>query len=149
MSSRPIYRWKLFWLGLLAMASLGYGWWNSMRTLRCVRGPCVAAIQAGGGVSLAFDSNSKMGWSMMKMDEPYHLQMDEAGSAGGTPQSGISFLAEKTMPPAERPVMVANGGVVTIFLPYWLILLVFFFPWAGLLAWRMGRQRGWMEAVEG
>lgn len=44
-------------------------------------------------------------------------------------------------------MMVADGGVVTTFLPYWLILLAFLGPWVWLLAWRVSRRDALAEIM--
>jgi hypothetical protein len=37
--------------------------------------------------------------------------------------------------------MVVDGAVLSIFLPYWLLVLAFLLPWSAFLAWRWRRMR--------
>ena len=83
--TRPLYRWKSFWLGVLVLVFLGWACWDSFRHesqvwVGCF-GKCVWLIRSGGATFYEFE------WSLPAFDigatrEPVALNWGETSAMG-------------------------------------------------------------------
>lgn len=124
MRARSIYRWKSFWLGILALGFLGWAWVRSMEREDHIawgrsRGECISLEQAAGSIFLYRGYN------------PYS-------------ELGFTYLPTAILCGESRrnPVGLMNSPVGwRVEVDHWLLMLLFLIPWAAFLAWRWRRQR--------
>jgi len=129
MSRRPLYRWKSFWLGVIA---LGFLAWAALRSMTWYDGlswqhsdaktlGAIYSSQISGGVRISWDNYDAFGEDGMShwSEESGFLPFDDYGSR--------LFPAGLVM--EERSVQIAH----------WVLILLFLIPWAAFLAWRWRR----------
>jgi hypothetical protein len=125
MLSRPVHRWKSFWLGVLVLAFFGWAWVRSLHRqdgfLWMTRDFHFSAAQTSGAVEVAWAA-SDGSWGQN------FLWMHEAVPAGEpTFRKAVNW---ETYP-----------GQLQLTVSHWLLMLVFLVPWAGFLLWRHRRMK--------
>jgi len=128
MRSRSIVRWKSFWLGILVLVSLVWGW-MSTRTeqamLYCVANEWIYAAASGSGsVNIAIHPQAGM---------PFEWGFDRTPSLA----EDLPWFA-----PAFENGWIWEGpkgaeGYVAV--GYWVVVLGFVVLWGGFLMWRWRR----------
>jgi len=124
MPTRPIHRWKSFWLGVLVVVFLGWAWFASLNTSRgivwCSGDFAVFTSVGCGGATVGSD---RSGLRMQGFDL-------WASSEG--------FVPTSTVP---RITHIPSDGLIELDLPFWLLIVAFLLPWTAFLAWRWRKQR--------
>jgi hypothetical protein len=157
MTPRPLYRWKSFWLGLFVVMSLGWAWWDSTRWVTSFHYGESSLRHAGSGICLAGRLTSSLPdwsrepisyaiWEEVRFDAPEIFRHSEKVDA----YSYYYPIDPLTDTPAPRNAAAAhfdvaiyfsNGAEWAIYIPHWLLILLFFVPWTGFLAWRWRRMK--------
>ena len=123
MTPRPIHRWKSFWLGLIALASIGWAWHSSIDTRTSILSKTPAGLitlaHYEGEVGLFYDSGRAGDWE-------YHVFHWE--NIRRIPHSEAAWRADKN----DRGIIVGHYG--------WLLIL-FAIPWLAFLIWRWRHMR--------
>jgi len=107
MQPRPIYRWKSFWLGVLTVACIAFGWWCSMGSLRAVGASHLGFIQAGGGVSLTLGGPVKAGWRFFRADGAHHVNVSQV-TRGTETYWDMGYVPVESPPPLRMLRMVVD-----------------------------------------
>ena len=133
MTSRAIYRWKSFWLGVLVLVFLGWAWmrsrsqWESAMWVSASAPEYVAVLQGGG--QLGFGTAVNRGY-------PTELRIDKIA---------IDW------PLVWFPPWYADGCEITVgehMVAHWFVMLVFLVIWASWLGWRWRRIRRLERKIE-
>ena len=128
MHSRPLHRWKSFWLGLLVLIFLGWAWWTSMNRIT------VFTWTASNGVRQLqlFNYDAKAGcWigeNVYRRTAGFHW--DQRKYEAEEKQDGIWFEPDGAM---------TKEGSSGLQFAHWFLILLFLVPWAGFLLWRVRR----------
>ena len=124
MTPRPLYRWKSFWLGILVLNFIGWGWVESMTYADGVgwsRGSFGAYARIWDGtISLGTDR------------EPRSPGLDFWHISNGVREP------HRLLPKFERD---PAHNKAELMLPFWLVILLYLIPWLGFLIWRARKQR--------
>ena len=165
-----LHRSLTFWAGLLVMASLLWGWWDSMRHLTVLRHSDHAMISAGGGLTVSrwdgfwmtgsgfvfehgtFEGNSE---SLREVGLRWPIYLRNSGPVWQE-RMMTHFLLPGDGKPEDpltplllAPVMGGQGDWM-LYLPYWLLVLVLPLPWGAMLVWRWQRiSRAGAVVMEG
>jgi len=171
MISRPIYRWKLFWFGLLVVAFLGWAWVRSMSHFDMVKvgvGKSVFSVESMSG-ELRMEREPLhffAGWSPeieIKLGESYFSDRRLFPPAIGRFNRGLESrrafvedtgsapdpFADADEDPELRAAELEELAVLQIEISdymtwrfaWWFLVLVFLVPWGGWLAWRWRRMK--------
>lgn len=131
MPSRPLHRWKSFWLGLLVIAFFGWAW---------IRGKSHddsgSFFIPGHAVGLA---NFTGHWGVF-----YHRWGgDYGGRWESLPRRSDSRLPIPFHASAWSKPFTPKGSVehAHIFLAHWLLILLVLIPWTAFLFWRHRRMK--------
>lgn len=127
MFPRPLHRWKSFWLGLLVLAFLGWGWVRSMNHTDgffwLPRHFILEAWQSTGQVGFAVNHELPGPTSISNF-----RWLHEAAPAG-----------EPWFPRAVVPENYPSEFQCSI--AHWLLILLFLIAWIGFLLWRVRRLK--------
>ena len=133
MISRPIYRWKSFWLGLLMICIFGSMWSWSLSHYRATwfhQGATRWQINfTVGKVTI-----EKMKW----------VPGSVPSKVFGSVSTRVPAAGWLPLPPAfERDPWKRSGdiGYPTWAVAHWFIALLFLVPWSACIAWRWRRMR--------
>lgn len=163
-----LHRSLIFWSGLLVMASVLWGWWDSSRYAASIVRPDLVAINAGWGVTVSH-------WDASGITTDVHFERVELGDAGeALKEVGLRWpLFVRNEGTAWQEEMMANflipdatgydeplsplliGAVLgdmgdwALYVPYWLIAALVLAMWSGGLVWRWKRVRKAGEMVKG
>ena len=127
MTPRRLIRWKSFWLGILVLGFLAFGWVRSKAhsdNIHCVtpRSLTIINVAIYGGVITWQRTPSGELPSMDPWKPTFEVN---------------SYLSEAE--PPERGLTLKGDGyggeVATI--PHWFLMLLFLVPWLGFLLWRV------------
>lgn len=127
MPPRPLYRWKSFWLGLFAIASVAWAWHDSLTYVR-------GAAWSGGHGSFAVFASS--------VNEVINIGKDNANLR--TPGfDAWSFIPSEKSPPPSWPTVTTDPrfAAVQLQLPYWFIVTLSTMPWIAYLTIRWRRMK--------
>ncbi|RYD84034.1 MAG: hypothetical protein EOP84_06630 [Verrucomicrobiaceae bacterium] len=141
---RPIYRWKSFWLGAFAIASIAWAWEGSYDTSTSVVFRRLAFSQRAGYTMTAI---LPPGPSFQRPLQRYGVNRGEyefelfpspffATGQGRVPvrmssDSPINFRANMEQTYVSQPT---TRKILCV--PHWLIVATFLIPWAFFLVWR-------------
>jgi hypothetical protein len=130
--SRPCYRWKSFWLGLIGLACLVWEWF--------------ASSQRHLGIQWADTKISVLIGSSGGTIKLYYLQ-DFTGT-GVSDLPGFRIHAHHDYPANpellwEPPVRLARDGFdgLNVYIAWWLIILLYLITWLTTITWWHRRQR--------
>jgi len=123
---RPFHRWKSFWLGVLVLAFLGWGWIRSMSYTDgffwILKHDRVSAWQSWGQLGFAWD--------------------------GSKPPSGTMFQWIHETTPAIGEPLFPRAVVPEIYdrqfqfsIAHWFTMLLFVVAWTAFLWWRIRRSK--------
>jgi hypothetical protein len=149
MKPKPLHRSITFWSGIFVMLFIVWAWWNSMKVVSRGNIARLSVSSYCGGMELA-DTGIRRGYYIQR----YGLALPEPPAAFPAPffvrGQGPAFapwawnaLAKDAsyVDQASWRARILPLGSVTIFIPYWLLLLVAAAAWIGLLFWRARRIR--------
>jgi hypothetical protein len=159
MQPRPIYHWKSFWLGLLVLSFIGWAWLDSKQSWTYMRCRQFVLSHAGAGVSLAVwgpggEYRDIPLWNRQMLSDSYSTwkQAGFEAPAAFLCSRGVDHLPDLlgdstiTYTPknsASAHFLVASYsnaiGTRSIFIPHWLLILLFLIPWSAVLVWRWRR----------
>ena len=126
MFPRPFHRWKSFWLGVLVLVFLGWGWGRSQQHLDgflwMAKRFHFSAGQIAGRVEIAW-SRSDGAWGRD------FLWAHEAAAVTGEPRFPKAVNWE-TYP-----------GKMQLTMAHWFLILLWLVPWSALLGWRYLRMQ--------
>jgi len=132
MTPRRLIRWKSFWFGILVLGFLGWAWLaTSLKSL---------GVRSGDSKELiGFTSSSGYVKLYRFTGVPAEPGLVITGSRHSSPSNSELFFG----PPLRIEKLVSPDGYSTseASIAYWLLVQLFFVPWAVLLAWRWRRQR--------
>jgi hypothetical protein len=116
--TRPLYRWKSFWLGVLVIAFLGWAWVGSMHYTESV-----SFVDGGRGIVATHRPGSI---------EVLSAEVDPFLSEGlnSSKWPVEAYFRYKVFPAAVS--FDPYGAEVA----HWFLILLFLLPWSGWLAWR-------------
>ncbi|HEY1120549.1 MAG TPA: hypothetical protein VGE67_03080 [Haloferula sp.] len=125
MTFHPLYRWKSFWLGVLALGFLGWAWVRSMSNLDTWE-----AAKA----TRAFAVSNNASWVVLVFRETTPLDVP-----------GISHLSTRIEGDSWFPIAAEvesdDATMRAARVAHWLLILLFLLPWTAFLAWRWRRMR--------
>lgn len=156
-----------FWSGILVMALIVGGWWDSMLTgSRCIytpfsvgqhHGGCFVNLSKGrrpasvpaGAFGAYRDGITYDGRHLVQLIPPPAFFRGGGHSGLLGPPESDPFTAELRDPTKKRShleqykllMVLRPVGDWYLFVPHWLILTVVAAVWTGLLAWRARRRR--------
>lgn len=149
MKPRPLLRSITFGSGILVMTFLCWAWWDSMKVVSRGNAARLSVSSYAGGLELA-DTRIHRGWHGQRsalasprppelFPAPFHVR----GKGPAFNSWAWSARSEEAnyVDQASWRAMFLTPGSVTIFVPYWLLLLVMLPPWSGFLLWRSRRIR--------
>jgi hypothetical protein len=166
MKPRPFYRWKSFWLGILVLGFLGWAWVDSLRYESWITVQHVNVSNGGGALTLSnefsFFPTEAVEWGRNDLKELSEVEVSAFVVPlfyfGGEPpnpepsdvpdywayslvtsdnvESTVSmpyreFIARRFQPPTDWG----------IFIPLWLVLLVFMILWSAWLLFHWKREQ--------
>lgn len=127
MRPRPFYRWRSFWLGVLVLGFLGWGWGKS--------------IKANSGLFIVappfFNGEISQEGSTVRIGSMHPTGAANSVITWDEPSPPVPH------PPPRLPVafqLDAEGGEWIVRVAHWFLILLFLVPWSALLLWR-GRRR--------
>jgi hypothetical protein len=130
MPSRPLHRWKTFWLGLLVLIFLGWSWWASMNQI-----VGVTWASSNGVRQLQLFNYDAMAGCWIG-DDGYRrtagFHWDQRKYETEEKEDGIWF-----QPGVALTEQSGNG----VKFAHWFLILLFLVSWAGFLLWRVRRMR--------
>lgn len=127
MTTRPFYRWKSFWLGLLVLVFLGWGWERSTRyrdkvAINFENALHTCELRSGSGTT-------ELVWQELP-----------------APSSGWSLIEVETSPIRRRRWFAEAGEIevgywLGLECAYWLLALLFLILWSAWLFWHWKREQ--------
>jgi len=128
MTPPTLLRWKSFWLGILVLAFLGWGWVRAMRHVEGVmwmrKGVMVTAGHAYGKVDLSWDPSRAP--SSLEMFQPFHE---------------LNAEHDRLWFPKAVNWEYYEPQIIQTQIAYWLIILVFLALWSAWLFLHGKRKR--------
>ena len=168
----PIHRRKSFWLGILILTFLAWAWRDSTYWQTILRHRQYALTHAGSGISLAdrkvdphrppwerypIRQVDNEVWARAHIDAPelfhstgepkliYRYYIRKSGTNIRLPRNSAALHFRPLLDPA---ILVIAPNSRAIFIPHWLIILLFLIPWTALLLWRSRRLRHLTKPAE-
>jgi len=129
MTRRPLYRWKSFWFGVFVLGFLGWGWarsldHNEFANLTVSQSKVWTVTSREGGVFYIHQTYRHTVTPSPRLE----CRSYTIGEVESPPR--IMFSHREVIPGEWR---------MEIVIPYWLLTLLFLFPWSAFLAWRWRR----------
>jgi len=137
MTPRPVIRWKSFWLGILVLGFLGWTWARS----GVISEGVVVTIRDARTMFWAYERGGELCFHFID-DGPYDSTRFDAFYENA---SGFGKLP----PPftySDIEVDLSTSATRIFSVAHWFLMLLFFLPWAGFLAWRLRKQRKLTDA---
>ena len=142
MTPRPIYRWKSFWLGLCMLLFVAWAGHFSLTHLSGVGWRSFHATQGAGGVQVGYGNTGARDFRTYHVKQATQVKFDHVDLSGGGDTRMITFwYVEEPASPWVRPLGIASGGELTVFLPHWLVLLVMAALWSVWLLCHWKREQ--------
>jgi hypothetical protein len=123
MTSRPLYRWKSFWFGVLVIAFLGWAWMRSTKVA-----DYVLVDWPAGEFAQIHHTSGRM--KVFHSLNPPLFASAELKTMRDTAEGGLPGL-----PLGFRYSPFSEGSLV-LAVTHWFLILLFLVPWSGWLAWR-------------
>jgi hypothetical protein len=150
MTPRPFYRWKSFWLGVLAVCSLTWAWRDSIRFESSGNGHGFMACNASGAIMFGYDSQGSVSpgliWARYEMGKKFNGLTVAAFVPplllrGGGEVSDAFWTGGEEILTVFHEIVKASFRVRPredwlVFIPHWMVLLSFVVPWSTFLIWR-------------
>lgn len=167
--SNRLWRSLSFWSGLLVMAAVLIGWWDSRVNFRELRSGRATVGSGGHGCVFRWfhDRSTGIEATSTRIDLPgelapsspwpalWFVQADgtdattERELAGVFDEEGNVGRMDFRTSLAFSLLLFGRPGEWLVYLPYWLIALVVAAVWAGGMAWRWRRMRKASPVMEG
>lgn len=151
---QQLHRSLIFWSGIFVMIFIAWGWWDSFqatssvayryRVIRNADAGVMIGSHPGGGTSVfqARRSETKLvhpPWS--PCPGPFFVR----GSGGFQPEwDDYKQRREATQSAHQRYLLLMHSEPASdwvLFIPHWLVILLFAIPWSLMLVWRARRRR--------
>jgi len=127
MTPRPLHRWKSFWLGILVLAFLGFGWLRSMSYTDgffwMPKHFVLTAFQSAGRVGFAWD------YSMPVSPVTFFQWVHDPISSEGEPWFPTAVVPEVY----DRQFQFG--------IAHWFLMLLLLIAWGAFLWWRVRRMK--------
>ncbi|MEK7951699.1 hypothetical protein [Luteolibacter soli] len=153
---RPIHRWKSFWAGILILTFLSWAWWDSTHFWTTISHRHYYMSHVGSGICIAdwaeesYSPSTLLFWEHRKLQpsqEPLTRVLFEAPETFRYQPGMIGYHRSIPWEPRGQSAGFQFGRVLSgaalgsraIFLPHWLLILLFLIPWATFLLWRFHR----------
>ena len=156
-----MFRSLIFWFGITVIVFFCWAWWDSSQRWTFQSGGNILLANRDSGVSLCYRSDPPFGWKI----QPSSIPATDFGEESGYPRLGRPGLTVwRDLNNKEKIELWTTGkleghsldrvlldfyldphlvpGTRLIYIPYWLILLVFVALWLGFLWWRTRREKG-------
>jgi hypothetical protein len=147
-----------FWSGLLVMASVLIGWWDSTRYSASAVFPDLVVVNAGWGFTVAhWDASGittsvdfervplgDVGEALAVVGLRWPVFLRNEGTVWQEEMMANYLLPDATgydepLSPLLMGAVFGVEGDWALYLPYWLVILVVMAAWAGGLTWRWRR----------
>ena len=131
MKSRPFYRWKSLWLGVVVLLFLGWAWQQSRQRNQMVS---VATPVGAFGISQVegqasfFAANLKQNWGVSKVSVPRRM-------------AAVWFPTMVKMGLSDVSGAGYHRRDFHLRFAHWFLILVFVTVWSAWLAWKWKRER--------
>ena len=131
MTARPFYRWKSFWLGVVALLFLGWGWYR--------------AVERNGGV-LVITPAFNVGVNQYEGQVGFYVNLSKQKWAISS-ASSLRWDKVGCFPPPWDVEVSRTGGTVYgerhvhARFAHWFLMLVFVTVWSAWLAWKWKREQ--------
>ncbi|QJE99127.1 hypothetical protein [Luteolibacter luteus] len=146
------WRWHrslIFWSGLLVMGFINWAWWDSCRMITGIGGHGWTMASADAGLLVSkvdpleapgFGANREKSESLTKA---WDLSLPFIVEGGGAePMKQPAWVEEPRGPGQslesrwEEIMAIAPAGMMTAYVPYWLVMISVALLWLSGLAWR-------------
>ena len=128
MKPRPLIKWKSFWLGILVLGFLGWGWNRSVSD-----GEKVYWSSSGGTVREVSHRAGVFTYRSWNSPPP-----DYGGGVVHHWTSSQGYWVGAGSPCKFYP---GTSLLPDFFVCHWFLILLFLVPWVSFLAWRVRKQR--------
>jgi len=134
-----------FWSGLLLIAFTAWAWWDSASAISVAKLGPFYLTHASGGVAVGYSDT---------YPDIHHVTREKIACTVVTdPESGsIGFNHRPPEDPyavvTAKPLFYSAPGQCSVFLPHWLLMIVFLALWSAMLLWRARRRKRRMTNLE-